>query len=149
MHLFVILQPTIESFLWWLFVVITLPSKVFERNCAFWWISPPIEPVWELSTLLDAISSLWKVVGSLHWNPSSSPLVRYLAASSLRASLSKVVCWYSTFLPTLSQGDGTRDSHVAIDRFQWPLLGHYPLELYLTPHPLDSPCASHALLAMK
>jgi hypothetical protein len=27
--------------------------------------------------------------------------------------------------------------------------GLLPLELYLAPHPLDSPCASHALLAIQ
>jgi hypothetical protein len=99
--------------------------------------------------LCDETSSFGKIVGSLHWNPSSSTLVQNLAASSLRAGLSKVLCRYSTFLPTLSQGEGTRDSRVAIDRFQWPLRGRYLLEFYLTPCSLDSPCASHSLLAIK
>jgi hypothetical protein len=38
---------------------------------------------------------------------------------------------------------------IAIECFRWPLLDCYPLELYLAPHPLDSPCASHALLAIQ
>jgi hypothetical protein len=52
-------------------------------------------------------------------------------------------------LLTLSQGEGTRDSCVPIDHFQWPLLGRYLFEVYLAPHPLDSLCASHVLLAVK
>jgi hypothetical protein len=64
-------------------------------------------------------------------------------------SLFKVVCRYSTSLPTLKQGEGTRDSCVAIDHLQWPLLGRYLFEVYLTPGSLDSPCAPHALLAIK
>jgi hypothetical protein len=32
---------------------------------------------------------------------------------------------------------------------RWPLLDCYLLELYLAPHPLDSPCASHVLLAIQ
>jgi hypothetical protein len=70
-------------------------------------------------------------------------------------SHSKVIRQYGTFVSTLSKSEGircnlegTRDSHVAIDCFQWPLLGHYLLEVYLTPHSLDSPCASHTLLAI-
>jgi hypothetical protein len=53
------------------------------------------------------------------------------------------------FLPTLNQSEVIRDSRVAIDRFQWYLLGHYLLDVYLTPHPLDSPYTSHALLAIQ
>jgi hypothetical protein len=75
---------------------------------------------------------------------------------SLRASHSKVICRYGTFLPTMSKSEcihcnleSARDSRVAIDRFQWPLLGRYLLEVYLALYPLDSPCASHALLAIK
>jgi hypothetical protein len=59
-------------------------------------------------------------------------------------------------VPTLSKGEcihynleGTRDSRVAIDHFQWHLLGRYLLEVYLAPHSLDSPCASHALFTIK
>jgi hypothetical protein len=40
------------------------------------------------------------------------------------------------------------DSRIAKDRFQWPLLGRYLLEVYLALHPLDSPCAYHAPLAI-
>jgi hypothetical protein len=40
-------------------------------------------------------------------------------------------------------------SLVAIDYCQWPLLVRYLIEAYLAHHPLDSPCASHALLAIQ
>jgi hypothetical protein len=66
-------------------------------------------------------------------NLSGHPLVQNLVNLSFRANLSKVVCQYSTFLPTLSQGEGTRDSRVAIDDLGWPLLACYLLELYLVP----------------
>jgi hypothetical protein len=42
-----------------------------------------------------------------------------------------------------------RDSLVAIDHYQWPILGRYHFEAYLAPHPLDSPCASHTPLAIQ
>jgi hypothetical protein len=32
-------------------------------------------------------------------------------------------------LQTLSKGEGTHDSRVSINHFQWPLLGHYLLEV--------------------
>jgi hypothetical protein len=32
---------------------------------------------------------------------------------------------------------------------RWPLQSHYLVEVYLTPHSSDSPCASHVLLAIK
>jgi hypothetical protein len=38
---------------------------------------------------------------------------------------------------------------VVIECFWWPLLDCYLLELYLAPHPLDSPCASHVSLTIK
>jgi hypothetical protein len=41
------------------------------------------------------------------------------------------------------------DSLVGIDHCQWPLIGRYLFEAYLTPHPLYSPCASHTLLAIQ
>jgi hypothetical protein len=92
-------------------------------------------PPYENSHLHSTKPHLWiNFVGSLPWNLSCHPLVWNLVNLSLWASLSKVVCQYSTFLPTLSQSEcihynleGTRDSHIAIDRFQWPLLGCYLL----------------------
>jgi hypothetical protein len=148
MHLLIILQPTIESSMWLFLDGITFPNKILNQ-IAFWQISPPFDLPMRIvnSTWCNLIieEDCWFII----WNPSSSPLVRDFAPSSLQASLSNVVCQYSTLLPTLSQGEGTRDSCVAIDRFQWPLLGHYLLEVYLAPHSLDSPCASHIMLAIK
>jgi hypothetical protein len=50
-------------------------------------------------------------------------------------------CRYSTFLPTLSQSEcvlcnleGTCDGRIAINRFHWPLLGHYLLEVFHLVH---------------
>jgi hypothetical protein len=49
----------------------------------------------------------------------------------------------------MSQSEVIHDSRVAIDHFQWYFLGRYLLEVYLTPHSLNLPCASHALLAIQ
>jgi hypothetical protein len=104
----------------------------FEPNRRFGGFLLLLNPVWESSTLLDATSSLEKVV-SVPQNLSGRPLVRNIANLSFWASLSKVVCRHITFLPTLSQGERTSDSCVAIDHLRWPLLACYLLELYLVP----------------
>jgi hypothetical protein len=36
-----------------------------------------------------------------------------------------------------------------MDHCQWPLIGRYLFKAHLITHPLDSPCASHALLAIQ
>jgi hypothetical protein len=38
---------------------------------------------------------------------------------------------------------------VLLSIIRWPLLDRYLLEVYLTPHSSDSPCASHIMLAIK
>jgi hypothetical protein len=123
---------------------------------AFWWISPPFDRrMWIVN------STCWNLIIEedcwfITQNPSRNSLVWNLAGLSLRVSHSKVVGRCGTFVSTLSKSEcihcnleGTHDSHVSINHFQWPLLGWYLPKVYLTPHSLDSPCAFHALLAIK
>ncbi len=88
---------------------------------------------------------LWRnLVGSLPQNHSCHPLVWNLVDLSPWASVSKVVCRYSTFLPILSHIECFHcnpkvecDSCVAIDCFQWPLLGRYLRWVLFAPHSMD------------
>jgi hypothetical protein len=86
------LVTIIKSFLWRFFDVIMFSSKIFEPNCHFDGFLLLLNPVWESSTLLDAISSLRNIVISLPWNLSGCLLIQNLANLSFRASLSKVGC---------------------------------------------------------
>jgi hypothetical protein len=83
---------TIESHLWWLFVRITLPSKLSNQIAVLVDFSSLLNPVRESSTPLDATSSLRKIVFSLPQNLSGRPLVRNLANLLFQVSLSKVGC---------------------------------------------------------
>jgi hypothetical protein len=97
----------------------------------------------ELSPPFNKTSFLEKFGGFVTSKPSCHPRVWNLADLSPRASLSKVVAGIAPFLPSLRQIeyiqcnlDGERNSSIAIDHFQWPLLGHCLLEVYLAPHTL-------------
>jgi hypothetical protein len=156
MHLFIISQPTIATSLWW-FPVWWFRFR--ERpwvKLNFWRNLSSLEFRMRIVTPFDKPHVWRKFVGSLPWNRSCRLLVWNLADLSSRVSLSKVVCWYSTFLPTLSQSyyihynlEGTCDGRIVINRFQWPLLCHCLIEVYLTPRLLYLPFASHSLLAIK
>jgi hypothetical protein len=151
MHLFVTSQPLCDGSLWWL--------HFWERprvKLTFWRNLSSLEFRMRIVTPFDK-PHLWrKFVGSLPRNRSCRLLVWNLADLSSWVSLSKVVCWYSTFLPTLSQSycihynlEGTYDGRIAINRFQWPLQCHCLIEVYLTTHSFYLPFASHAPLAIK
>jgi hypothetical protein len=151
MHLFITSQPTLVTYLWWFCLQDIEPYGLFGGFLV------TSNSNWESSPPFDKTSSLGEFLSVIYpQNLSCRPLIWNLADLSPRASLSKVVWRYSTFMPTLSQGEwihcnleDTRDRHVAINFFQWPLLGHYLLEVYLAPYSLDSRCASHALLVIK
>jgi hypothetical protein len=151
MHLFVTSQPLCDGSLWWL--------HFWERprvKLTFWRNLSSFEFRMRIVTPFDK-PHLWrKFVGSLPRNCLCRLLVLNLADLSSWVSLSKVVCWYSTFLPTLSQSycihynlEGTYDGRIAINRFQWPLQCHCLIEVYLTTHSFYLPFASHAPLAIK
>jgi hypothetical protein len=152
MHLFIISQPLCDGSLF--------GDYVSEQD---------LEPSWLLGGSLLLRTPIenhhlrstkphhWRnLVGSLPQNHSCHPLVWNLVDLSPWASVSKVVCRYSTFLPILSHIECFHcnpkvecDSRVAIDCFQWPLLGRCLLEVYLAPCSLCLPFACHAALAIK
>jgi hypothetical protein len=149
MHLLIILQTAIECSMWWLFVVITFLSKILNQIALLADFFSLLISDWESSTPLEEISSLRKIVGSL---PEALPeILLFETLPSYRFGLAipilfvgmahlcqpwaRVNVYFATF-------NSTRDCHVAIDQFQWPLLSRYLLGLYLAPHSMGSPRAS-------
>jgi hypothetical protein len=125
-----------------------VPEQDFEPNGHFGGFILPLTSVWESSTPLDATLSLGKIVVPCLKTYQAVLLFETLLLHRFEWVFPRLLAG-SPFLPTLNQSEVIRDSRVAIDRFQWYLLGHYLLDVYLTPHPLDSSCASHALLAIQ
>jgi hypothetical protein len=80
------------NLLWCLFVGITFLSKNFEPNCHFDGFLLPLNTVWESSTLLDATSSLRKIVVSFPQKPirsssSSKPCQLIVSSESFQGWL--------------------------------------------------------------
>jgi hypothetical protein len=108
---------------WWDYT----SKQDLEPNCPFRWISSPFElrmrivnSAWQKTSSLGGGGGF---VDSLPQNPLGSPLDGNLANFLLRASHSKVIYWYGTFLPTLSKSErihcnleGTHDSHMGSPR---------------------------------
>jgi hypothetical protein len=127
----------------------------FEPSGRFSGFLLPLEPVWESSTPLDTTSSLRKIVVSLPQKPirlssCSKPCRFIISSESFQDCLSVAHFrqpWASVCeaLATLKIPIIT----VLLLIIRCPLLDHYLLEVYLTPHSSDSPCASHVLLAIK
>jgi hypothetical protein len=140
--------------MWWFFVGITLSSKIWTK-WPFWWILPSFEPRMKIVDPLDASSSLRKIVVSLPQKPirlsSCSKHCRFIILSeSFQNYLSGGhFCqpWARVyeFLVTLKIHMIT----MLLSIVWWPLLDRYLLEVYLTPHSSDSPCAPHVVLAIK
>jgi hypothetical protein len=140
--------------MWWLFVRITLPSKIWTK-WPFWQISPPFEPRMRIVNPLDATSSLRKIVVSLlqksiRLSSCLKPCCFIISSESLQGCLPVAhfrQTWARVYesLATLKIPMIT----VLLSIVWWPLLDRYLLEVYLTPHSSESPCASHVLLAIK
>jgi hypothetical protein len=142
--------------LWWFLLVITFPSKTLSQ-VDFLVDLFSFEFCMRIVTPFDKTSSPEKFGGFI----TPKPFMSYscLKPSRLIASREPFqgCCRYSsTFLPTLSQSkcihcnlEDTHGIRITIDHFQWPLLCCCLLEVYLAPRSLYSPCASHALLAIK
>jgi hypothetical protein len=155
MHLLKISQPPSNP-LWDGFL---MGLRFWARFCTkllFWRIPPPFHPEWESSTLLDKTSSLRKIIVSLTETLPDILLLKTLSNYRFERAILMLFAGI-THLCNLEQEwmnpsqflKRYPDSRVAIDHFQWLLLGRYLLEVYFAPRYLDSPCASHALLAIK
>jgi hypothetical protein len=131
---------------WWHFVWITFLSWILNQIV----VLADFSSLWTLfenrQLCLTQPHSWGRLLFHCPKNLLGHPLVQSLANLSFRASLSKVGCRLP-IIANLEPKWRYTDSHVAINRFLWPLVGRYLLEVYLTPHSLNSPCASHALLA--
>jgi hypothetical protein len=156
------LISTIESPLWWFLEVITLPSKnlnqiIFRADffslrmlrasrSKTWVIYRLIKSsqgcFWYRAFLLnplkfDGIASSHFCVALYHMHHLTSVFITLSKSVSIWCNLECIL--YSL---------------VVMECFHWPLLDCYSLnstilpKLYLELHPLDLPCASHALLAI-
>jgi hypothetical protein len=122
-------------------------EQEFRTKLPFWWISLPFE-------------SRMRIVNSAWCNLIVEEDCYFIALKPIRRSSSSKPCWlvisresFQGWLPVAHFAElepkwRYRDSLVAIDYCQWPLLDRYLVEAYLARHPLDSPCASHVLLAI-
>jgi hypothetical protein len=127
----------------------------FDLNGRFGSFLIPLNLVWESSTPLDATSSLRKILVSLPQKPiklssCSKPCCFIISSESFQGCLPVAhFCqpWARVYesLTTLKIPMIT----VLLSIIRWPLLDRYLLEVYLTPHSSDSPCASHIMLAIK
>jgi hypothetical protein len=83
-----------------------------------------------MSTLLDKTSWLRKIVGSLPETLPEILLFETLPSYRFERAIPRMFVGIVNSCPTLSKSEcihysfeGTRDSRVSIDRFQWPLVG--------------------------
>jgi hypothetical protein len=140
--------------MWWLFVGITLPSKIWTK-WPFWQISPPFEPRMRIVDPLDATSSLRKIIVSLPEKPiilySCSKPCRFIISSESFQGCLPVAHFHQPWARVYESLATVKIPMITVllSIIWWPLLDHYLLEVYLTPHSSDSPCASHVLLAIK
>jgi hypothetical protein len=120
----------------------------FWTKLPFWWFSPPFEPH------IRIINSAWcnLIIEKDCYDIALKPirLPSYSKPCQLVISRESFQGWLPVaHFIDLEPEWRYRDSLVAIDLCQWCLIGHYLFEAYLGPHPLDSACASHALLAIQ
>jgi hypothetical protein len=153
MRLFIILVPTIRSF-----ISIKLPIKILRKFARYgrllsirtlrasgsklgWLAIYQVIPMLFLeSCILAQSTKIWRhcIITFLHCTIPYASSHNHLLTSAfitLRRSVS-IWCNPECILYNL----------VVIKCFHWPLLDCYILEVYLTPHLMDSPCASSLML---
>jgi hypothetical protein len=120
------LVTIIESFLWWLFVGIMLSRKISNQMVILMDFSSLWTP-YENRRLRSTQPNHW---GRLlfHWLKTYQVILLFETLPTYHfVQVFSRLFDDSLFLPTFSQSEGTCDSRVAIDHFQWPLLGRYTL----------------------
>jgi len=141
MHLLIILQPTIESSLWWLFVVITFPSQILNQIALYGrFLFPPniksfslktwvicrfdqvIPTLFLVSRILAQSTKIWRhcIIASLHCT------IPY--ASSHKHQLTSAIVTLSKSADLQYPLDCIRDNLVATPWFRGSLLNGYILE---------------------
>jgi hypothetical protein len=117
-------HSNVESF-WletWMIYRLVKPFR-----CCIWYHTFLLNPL-----KFDGIASSYFCIAPYHMHHLTSAFITLSKSASIWCNLECI--WYNL---------------VVIECFHWPLSDYYLLELYLEPHPLDLPCVSHVLLAIK